>query len=309
MSAEGWTAFAPAKVNLFLHVGAAEGDGFHPLVSLAAFADVGDRLTARPAPAFSLTVEGPFASALDDGVNLIERAADAWSGGGEPPRLAITLDKRLPIAAGLGGGTSDGAAALRLFAEAEGVTDAARLAAAAARLGSDGPACLEARPVLMTGRGERLTPVRLPELFAVLANPGLPCPTGAVYAAFDELAGAGQLEAPQFEGLDAPSVLDRLAEESRNDLEPAALAVQPAVGRVLARLAALPEARLTRMSGSGATCCALTRDLAAARVGAARLAAEEPSWWVRACRLGDGTEAARVCRLADTSGNRTARPA
>src|SRR5690606_140997 len=193
---------APAKINLLLHDGPVQADGYHPLVSLAAFADVGDRVTMRRAEALPLTVEGPFAAGLDgQGDNLILKALRALgeaAGIGEPP-VAVTLDKRLPIAAGLGGGSADAGAALRLAARLLDLdlTEAAleRLALAA---GADGPMCLRARPAWASGVGEVLEDEpRLPPLHAVLSNPGLPSPTGDVYRAYDAApAGAADRPAP-----------------------------------------------------------------------------------------------------------------
>lgn len=281
-------AFAPAKVNLYLHVGAADGQGFHPLASLAAFADVGDRLTAEPAQRFSYRVEGPFADGLGGEDDLVLRAVDAL-GRGRPP-LALRLWKALPLASGLGGGTGDGAAALRLLRATvwPDLTEDA-LEAAARTLGSDGPACLAARTLVMEGCGERLSAgPTLPPLPAVLVNPGVACPTGAVYRAYDAGERVRTAERVDPPALRTPGeVAGWLAGETRNDLQAAAAVVQPAVAEVLAALEGAAEARLARMSGSGATCFALCGDAAAAERLAARLVAERPGWWVRACRLGD----------------------
>ncbi|MBA3050372.1 4-(cytidine 5'-diphospho)-2-C-methyl-D-erythritol kinase, partial [Brevundimonas sp.] len=187
---------APAKVNLFLHVGPVEADGYHPLASLAAFADVGDRLTVEPAERLSLAVVGPFAAALQgEGDNLVLRAVRALgaaAGVGEPA-LRITLDKQLPVAAGLGGGSSDAGAALKLAREALGLPlDDAALAEIAAGIGADGPMCLHARAAWAEGRGDVLTfETGLPTLPALLVNPGVPSSTGAVYRAFDDGAKGG----------------------------------------------------------------------------------------------------------------------
>lgn len=286
--------FAPAKVNLFLHVGPPEPDGYHPLSSLAVFANVGDRVTLGPADRAVFAVEGPFAGPLaaePEGANLVLRAIGAFERAfGLPvPPLAIRLDKRLPIAAGLGGGSSDGAAALRLLARLHGFApDDPRLVDAAEALGADGPMCLAARSAIAEGRGERLSPApELPSLHAVLVNPGVPSPTGPVYRAYDA--------APRPEGAARPALPERFgtAEElaavlagTRNDLEPPAVRLNPAVGETLDLLRAQPETLFARMSGSGATTFALCADAVAARTLAERLAALEPGWWVEACRLG-----------------------
>jgi 4-diphosphocytidyl-2-C-methyl-D-erythritol kinase len=282
-------AFAPAKVNLFLHVGPPRPDGFHPLCSLMAFADLGDRLRLEPgAPGFA--VEGPFAADLEPlapGDNLVARALAAVTGG-RPLPGRLVLEKRLPVASGLGGGSADAGAALRLARRALALDlDDAALEAAALSLGSDGPACLWGRPVVAEGRGEKLSPaLGLPLVHAVLANPRVACPTGAVYRAYD----AGPRQAADRPALPARfedvAALAAFLGVCRNDLEPPAAALVPAVAETLARLRARPEALIARLSGSGATCFALCADEAAARGLAATLAAERPDWWIVPCRLG-----------------------
>ncbi len=278
------TALAPAKVNLFLHVGPLQPDGYHPLVSLVAFADIGDRLSATPADRLSLTVDGAFAGALEgEADNLVLRvlrrlgeAAEC----GEPP-LAIRLDKRLPVAAGLGGGSADAGAALKLARDALGLAlDEGDLARIAGGVGADGPMCLYARAAWAEGRGERLTfEPSLPRLPALLVNPGVASPTGAVYRAFD--AGppsAADRPAPPSDWSPG-AVLDWLGEQ-RNDLQAVAVALQPRIGEALAEVAALPGARLVRMSGSGATVFALFDSQSAATAAAATLRGRRPGWWI-----------------------------
>lgn len=276
---------APAKVNLFLHVGAVEADGYHPLVSLVAFADIGDRVTLEPALEASLNVTGPFAGALADEPperNLILRALTAV---GAPP-FAVTLDKRLPVAAGLGGGSSDAGAALRL-ARALGLSaDDAALERAAAAVGADGPMCLWAQPCWAEGRGDRLTPEpRLPPLPAVLINPGAPSPTGPVYRAYDANP-AGAADRPEAPTDWSPAAVIAWLANQRNDLQAPAIAIEPRIGEALTEAAALPGARLARMSGSGATVFALFEGLASARSAAERLSGDRPEWWVQSCVLG-----------------------
>ena len=284
------TALAPAKVNLFLHVGPVDGAGYHPLASLVAFADVGDRVSVARSDRLSLTVEGPFAAELaehDD--NLILRALRALgevAGIGEPP-LAVTLDKRLPIAAGLGGGSSDAGAALKLARDLLGLTltdDA--LADIAARIGADGPMCLHARTTWAGGRGERLTPEpRLPPLPALLINPGVASPTGEVYRAYDAAPpAAADRPSPPLDW-EVDTVIDWLAAQ-RNDLQDVAVARAPAIGEALAAAADLPDVRLVRMSGSGATVFALFETHAAARSAGRRLATNRPRWWISSTNLG-----------------------
>ncbi|MDO1558522.1 4-(cytidine 5'-diphospho)-2-C-methyl-D-erythritol kinase [Brevundimonas sp. 2R-24] len=275
---------APAKVNLYLHVGPPAPDGYHPVESWSVFADVGDQVLSRPADATSLKVEGPFGVEVPTDVENLILKALAMAGAGP---AAVTLDKRLPVAAGLGGGTSDAGAAL-LAARDLGLTelDDAGLEAVMARLGADGPLCLWGRAAVARGRGERLTPAPFaPPLAAVLVNPRAPSPTGAVYRAYD--AAPRPLEAVDLPDRFASpeAVAAFLRERTRNDLETPAMGLAPAIGQVLAALEPLPGVLLTRMSGSGATCFALFSDRAAAQDAARRLTEARPDWWVQACVL------------------------
>ncbi len=284
---------ARAKINLFLHVGAKQADGYHPICSLMVFADIGDQLHLTSDAPMGFSVCGPFAGALaGGGENLVTDARDLFLErfGQTRTSFALTLEKRLPIAAGLGGGSADAAATLRLLAAEYGV-DAAHpaLDAIARRLGADVAACLAARTVMAQGRGDDLTsaPPVLPELHAVLVNPGAPSSTPAVYGAFDALPpgpGADRpvLPANIIYARDAAALFATL----RNDLEAPAVALQPLISDALHALAAQPESLLTRMSGSGATCFALVETAADAQRLAARLSARHPAWWVHACRLG-----------------------
>jgi 4-diphosphocytidyl-2-C-methyl-D-erythritol kinase len=285
-------AFAPAKVNLFLHVGAPGADGYHPICSLMAFADVGDELRAYEAEALELRVNGPFARELGDADdNLVLKAARALIAAARRPvaPFGLALTKRLPVAAGLGGGSSDAGAALRLLREALDVKlDDAQLEAVAASLGADGAACLWGRPVIAQGRGERLSPAPgLPLIDAVLVNPGVAVSTAEVYGAFDAGGRFGEVAPPHapeaFE--DAIELAAWLAGQ-RNDLQGAALAAAPAVGDVLETLAGEPECLLARVSGSGGTCFALCRNDFDAEGLAERIEALAPNWWVQRCRLG-----------------------
>jgi len=286
------TAFAPAKVNLFLHVGPPEADGYHPICSLMVFADIGDRVSVAPADALDLQVDGPFArQAPASPDNLVMRAAQALLGRVRRPvePFAVRLDKQLPVAAGLGGGSSDAGAVLRILPQQLGIAIGdGDLEAIAAGLGADGAACLWGRPVLAEGRGERLSPApRLPALDAVLVNPGVPVSTPAVYRRLDEIGRFGEVEPPgvpdSFESAqEAAAWLSLL----RNDLEAPAIAVEPAVGVVLETLAGERETLLARVSGSGGTCFALCGSDIEAETLAERLEAMAPHWWVRRCRLG-----------------------
>ncbi|MGV8929744.1 MAG: 4-(cytidine 5'-diphospho)-2-C-methyl-D-erythritol kinase [Brevundimonas sp.] len=279
------TRLAPAKVNLFLHVGPLAADGYHPLASLVAFADIGDRLTVEPADRLSLAVTGPFATGLGrEGDNLVLRAARALgaAAGIDEPRLRITLDKKLPVAAGLGGGSSDAGAVLKLVRDLLGLPfkDEA-LAEIAVGLGADGPMCLHARAAWAEGRGDVLTfEPGLPGLPALLVNPAVPSSTGAVYRAFD--AGApGRADQPvPPPAWDTATLIDWLSGQ-RNDLQAPAVALARAIGEALDATAALPGARLTRMSGSGATVFALFDTTDAAAVAGQALMARHPHWWVR----------------------------
>jgi len=284
------TAFAAAKVNLYLHVAPPTADGYHPIASLMAFADVGDEVSAEPAHGLSMTIEGPFGEGLSAGPdNLVLRAAGALLAAfGRPGAGAkLVLTKVLPIAAGLGGGSSDAGAALRLLnaMHAMGFSEA-ELEAVAAEIGADGAACLRGRMLTAEGRGERLSPAPpMPPLPAVLVNPGVPSPTGAVYRAYDDSGAPGRADLP------IPPPLHTVAEAAawlaacRNDLEPPALALEPRIGEALTALKSAPESLLARMSGSGATCFALCASVGTAEALAGRLAAEHPGWWVKACTL------------------------
>ncbi len=293
------TVSAPAKVNLALHVTARRPDGYHELDSLVAFADVGDRLVLEPAAAFALEISGPFAGALADvppDDNLVLKAArylaEAWPGHFSPVR--IRLEKRLPVAAGIGGGSADAAAVitgmLRLFGRPEESDVDERLRTLALELGADVPVCLQGRPCRMQGIGERIVPLSgFPPLPAVLVNPGVPVSTPAVFARLGLAPGqpAGSGLPQPLPSTDAGTMqwLEWLS-TCRNDLEEPAVAEAPVIGACLRTLTALPAVRLVRMSGSGATCVALFDQMDASEEAAQALAEKHPDWWVTACRLG-----------------------
>ena len=288
-------ALAPAKVNLFLHVGPVQRDGYHPLASLVAFADVGDRVTVEPGDGLSLSVTGPFGGDLDgQGDNLIMTALRALGEAAEigEPGLSVTLDKQLPIAAGLGGGSSDAGAALRLARDALNMSaDDGALTRIAGVVGADGPMCLFPETVWAEGRGDGLTPEpRLPPLHAVLVNPGAPSPTGAVYRAYDQGVPHEADRPSSPADWSVETVIDWLAGQ-RNDLQDPAVNLEPLIGEALAAVAATPGVALARMSGSGATVFGLCFDAETAAMAAARLSAWRPGWWVRACVLGTGPSA------------------
>jgi 4-diphosphocytidyl-2-C-methyl-D-erythritol kinase len=283
---------APAKVNLFLHVGAPDADGYHPICSLMAFADIGDQVAMNSAEALSLNVRGPFGREVGSNAdNLVLRAARALIAEARRPvaPVTFTLDKVLPVASGLGGGSSDAGAALRLMRdELDLAVDDARLEAVAASLGADGAACLWGRPVIARGRGERLSPAPgLPVMDAVLARPPVAVSTPAVYRRLDERGRFGDVAPPAMpEAFESVQELAGWLATQRNDLEAAAIDVAPPVGQVLETLRDEPEALLARVSGSGATCFALCADDIAAETLAERVEAIAPDWWVERCRLG-----------------------
>jgi len=278
---------APAKVNLTLRVLGRRADGLHEIESLVAFANVADALTLTPGDALALSVAGPTAAAAGDvAENLVLKAARALAERVEALKLGrFALSKRLPVAAGLGGGSADAAAALRLLARANRLApDDARLAQAARATGADVPVCLDPRPRFMRGTGDILSdPFELPRLFAVLVNPGIAVATRDVFAML-AAAPATQTK-PAMWPRERAELLDEIA-RGRNDLEEPAIELEPAIAKVLAVLRKLPGCRLARMSGSGATCFALFDSSRAASAAARTLRVGYPSWWVRATTLG-----------------------
>ena len=280
---------APAKVNLTLHVTGRRRDGYHTIESLVAFASIGDRLSLMPGHKLALTVRGRFAA--DAGPlagNLVLRAAQALAD--EVPGLGVgrfTLIKNLPVAAGLGGGSADAAAALRLLARANGIAPGdPRLMKVARGLGADVPVCLDSRARLMRGIGKVLSrPRKLRRVAAVLVNPGVALATGRVFARFDRIT-SRQRRADRSSRISnqSRSLLVYIAVRG-NDLEAAAIALSPKVATVLKALRDAPGCRLARMTGSGATCFGLFGSKRAATAAARRLAAQHRRWWVRAAVL------------------------
>ena len=284
---------APAKVNLTLRVLGRRADGYHDIESLVAFADLSDRLSLSPGAGLALTVAGPWAQQAGVGAdNLVLKAAQALLA--RAPDLvlgAFHLDKNLPVAAGLGGGSADAAAALRLIARANGLSgDDPRLYAAARATGADVPVCLEPRTRIMRGIGEQLSaPLALPPLHALLVNPRVALATRQVFAAWQP---AAQPAAPLDFAAATPDharFIQALATQA-NDLEAAAIKLAPQIADVLASLRALDACRLARMSGSGATCFGLFDSAPAAQSAAhemrAFLGGKFPRWWMSATRLG-----------------------
>ena len=275
---ERLTEAAPAKVNLYLHVTGRRDDGYHLLDSLVVFAEHGDSLSAKAAASVSLQVTGPFAAGLKaEPDNLVLRAARALAAeAGVSSGAHLVLDKRLPVASGIGGGSADAAAALRLLCRLWHLAPhPAALTRLAAGLGADVPACLAAHAVRMGGIGERLDPAPLlPACGIVLVNPGITVATAEV---FRTRRGAwsqpGTLPAAWDDVAAMAADLGRL----RNDLEPAAMQLRPVIGDVLAELVATPGCSLARMSGSGATCFGLYADVDAAHHALENL--QRPGWW------------------------------
>jgi len=278
---------APAKINLYLHIVGKRDDGFHLLDSLIAFAGVGDVVTVDPVDEdLTFTIDGPYAAGLAaDGTNLVPQAAKLLSEATKAERKGrISLTKNLPVAAGLGGGSMDAAAALYGLCRLWNVAPPrAELLEIAEHLGADVPVCVQGRAAFVGGIGERIDPApALPAAWLVLANPNLPVPTPAVFAArqgeFSEPARFDQ--SPR----DAAELAQLLAIRS-NDLTEAAISVEPAISPVLNALSGLPDSRLARLSGSGATCFALFGSEASARNGADILAKNQPGWWIKAAPL------------------------
>ncbi len=286
---------APAKVNLYLHLTGKRADGYHLLESLVAFAGVGDVLEARSADELTLEVGGPFAQGLiGDGGNLVMRAARALAAaGGVAAGAAIRLEKRLPVSAGLGGGSADAAAALRALAELWRLSPSEDdLLGLGLDLGADVPACLAGKTVFVSGIGEVMTRApALPPAHVVLANPGAPVETARVYAAF-----MGELSRPL--GFDerpaSVAELARVLAARGNDLQAPATMIVPEISEVIDVLERQPRCLLARMSGSGATCFGLFAEDSEARAAASAARAAQPAWWVVAAPLIDRVDSPRA---------------
>jgi 4-diphosphocytidyl-2-C-methyl-D-erythritol kinase len=282
------TAWAPAKVNLYLHVGAPGPGGLHPVDSLVVFADMraADRILARPAPHVALTVEGPAAKQLRNAPNnLTVAAAMALRDACERTGLgaALTLHKVLPVAGGVGGGSADAAATLHVLNALWGVEfGEAALERLAVQLGSDVPACVRLRPLVMRGTGERLIDTATPDLPAILVNPGIKLETRKVFEKFDRLGASHAFRETPPPTAETPASFADLLTTYRNDLEPAAMAICPEIGRALTLMRAQPGCLLARMSGSGPTCFALFQTEEEAAKAAAAIAEAKKKYWVRA---------------------------
>ena len=284
-------ARAPAKINLMLHVVGRRVDGYHELESLVAFAGLCDWVAFEPGGDLILDVLGPRAKEAGPvHENLVLGAARSLATHIPGVRLGrFRLIKRLPAAAGLGGGSADAAAALRLLAKGAGLSvDDPRVRASARTTGADVLACLSPQARSIRGIGDELGPaIRLPNIFAVLVNPHVQAPTPKVFAALDltsESNKARSSRSSRAAGFDTAAVLD-FRSLGGNDLESAAIRVAPPIAAVLKRLSQVPEARVTGMSGSGATCFALFSDRRSAAVARRIVAADHPEWWVEATGL------------------------
>ena len=294
------SVWAPAKINLFLHVGAKRTDGYHELQSLVVFADVGDELTFAESAELSLTVGGEFASTLpanDD--NLVFRAARTLASlNGTAPLARIALTKNLPVASGIGGGSADAAATLRglrslwglnragddvLWGHPQPFANRQECLRAATVLGSDVPVCLLSAPALMEGRGERVRSLDgFPAAALVLINPGVAVSTAEVFGRLRQRTGADKM--PHSDLACSINDLVEYLKRTTNDLEIPAVSIAPSIGDVLEALNS-SGARLARMSGSGATCFGIFNESESAADAAAAIARAHPSWWVRATRI------------------------
>ncbi|MEA2902952.1 MAG: 4-diphosphocytidyl-2-C-methyl-D-erythritol kinase [Alphaproteobacteria bacterium] len=279
---------APAKINLTLRVVGRRADGYHDIESLVVFAGIADRLTLTVGRTLALAVRGPTAAASGDVAdNLVLKATRALAERVDGLKLGrFVLDKRLPVAAGVGGGSADAAAALRLLARANRLAlDDPRLMQAARASGADVPVCLDPQSRMMRGIGDVLSaPLKLPRLHAVLVNPGVAVPTKEVFAALRLRLVAADSTGSLVRG-GVREFVAALADD-RNDLEAPAIALAPVIAAVLAELRAMKSCRLARMSGSGATCFGLFGSPATAATAAKRLRARHRDWWVRATVLG-----------------------
>jgi 4-diphosphocytidyl-2-C-methyl-D-erythritol kinase len=284
-----------AKVNLTLRVVGRRVDGYHDLESVVAFADCADRLSLTTGSKLNLKTTGPLAQDCGETAdNLVLKAAQLLCE--RVPDLRIgefILDKVLPVAAGIGGGSADAAAALRLLGRANGLSiDDARLIEVAKLTGADVPVCLASRACVMTGVGETLLPLSLPKLPCVMVNPRVPVATRDVFTALglrhgELLVGVTdviQAIAWPEDGASIADWIEALAAGS-NDLEAPAMRIQPVIGEVLSALRAADAARLARMSGSGATCFAIFEDSAEAQRAAQEIKLDHPGWWVHAGAL------------------------
>jgi 4-diphosphocytidyl-2-C-methyl-D-erythritol kinase len=277
------TEFAPAKINLFLHVGERRADGFHALQSLVVFASVGDVLRFAPADDLRLSLEGPFAKGLEaESDNLILRSARLLAAEtGAAPGAEITLTKNLPVSSGIGGGSADAAASLRGLVKLWGLSlRDNRTLALAEQLGSDVPVCMGSHSSWMEGRGERVTPsATMPSLTIVLVNPGVAVPTAKVFSSLRTRRGVEGMNPPAWKSV---GELIGYLETTSNDLEAPAREIAPVIGEAVSAIANSRDVLLARMSGSGATCFGLFADEGSAQAAARGISAAHPDWWCAA---------------------------
>jgi 4-diphosphocytidyl-2-C-methyl-D-erythritol kinase len=273
---------APAKINLFLHVVGKRADGYHLLESLVSFANVGDEIELTEATSFDLILDGPFAQNLSASpANLVAKAAQMLAEyAGRSADVRIRLTKNLPVASGIGGGSSDAAATLLACAQLWGLKSLPSDSEIASKLGADVPVCLRRRPTLMSGIGEILADAPdTPSADVVMVNPGVALNTADVFR-----ARLGPFTAP---GKAVPTIgLRNILNATHNDLQPAALSLAPAISDVVTTLQAQAGCIGARMSGSGATCFGLYQDRASATQAALNIAAAHATWWVTPGRLG-----------------------
>ena len=286
-----------AKVNLTLRVNGRRADGYHDLESVVAFADCADRLTLTPGPDLDLKMSGPLAQACGQTAdNLVLKAARLLAE--RVPNMkagSFSLDKVLPVAAGIGGGSADAAAALRLLAQLNGLAlDDPRILEVAQLTGADVPVCVRSLACVMTGVGETLQPLNLPKIPCVMVNPCVPVATRDVFNALglrngELLVGATDVLLQDWSWPEEVASLEdwvELLAASSNDLETPAMRVEPAIGEVISALSATNGAWLARMSGSGATCFAIYENTADAQRAAEQIRGHHPAWWVHAGVLG-----------------------
>ncbi len=273
---------ARAKVNLTLHVGPIQDNGYHPLHSLVVFADFGDKVEAQTAEDFSLKLGGPFAKGTPGGdENLILKAVKTVAEHNDvQAKLAYRLTKNLPVASGIGGGSADAASALRLLAQAEHVSWSEH-AESFLPLGADVPVCFLSRTCVMQGFGEEILPwPGLEQIPAILVNPGVSVSTAEIFERFDSVGVSSKFTLP------AGSLLD-MAKAGRNDLQGVAIRLQPVIETVLEEITKQKDCQLARMSGSGATCFGLFPSKTKANKAAQIISKAHPDWWCISTMLGD----------------------
>ena len=286
---------APAKINLYLHITGRLDNGYHTLDSLIGFADIGDNIKIERADDFAFVIDGPFSGQFDaktrdaspHSSNLSVQAVWALSRAAQkPPHVKVTLTKNLPLAAGIGGGSADAAAVIWGLCELWDISKTAPyLAELMLSLGADVPVCLQARPAQVGGIGEIINPIpAMQEVPLILANPGVPCPTGPVFAHYNETFRAPLAILPKY--FENTESLLKFLHAQHNDLSNAAASRVPEITTVINAMGAQDGVMLVRMSGSGATCFALCETNDAAQNAARALRHEHPDWWIHTGHLG-----------------------